>query len=314
MAFAKGTASKEAQEFKRYIGVCPVTVVAVNPTKEEHEKLFNTTLTEDPIYVTEKEDANGKSYKNVRISLILKPDTAKLGFDIPLITMAMFITNQKQYGANSGKYQVVDKYGRFAWATEAEIASKSIPVYSNGKPADISNDYRIACVGEEDLTNFIRTFLCIPDITVWDNDSKTRVANKSVNPEACEGNLDNTELNKMFKGDFSGLRDIFSYQPNNKVKVCLGVRTDPASGRLFQTVYTKRFLSNSATNYIGLDKDFQADIAYAQAHGRAITTEYAAKVVQEYDVTPTDFTPSTTSVEDEMPFGDPTDNPSDPWA
>ena len=53
MAISKGNASKEAQEFKRYIGVCPVFVKAVNPNKTEHEKLFNTTLEEAPIYVQE---------------------------------------------------------------------------------------------------------------------------------------------------------------------------------------------------------------------------------------------------------------------
>ena len=51
MAISRGNASKEAQEFKRYIGVCPVFVKAVNPNKAEHEKLFNTTLEEAPVYV-----------------------------------------------------------------------------------------------------------------------------------------------------------------------------------------------------------------------------------------------------------------------
>ena len=106
MAISKGNASKEAQEFKRYIGVCPVFVKAVNPNKAEHEKLFNTTLEEAPVYVQDKEDNNGNSYKNVRISLVLQPDVEKIGFEMPLVTMPLFITNQKQFGANSGKYQV----------------------------------------------------------------------------------------------------------------------------------------------------------------------------------------------------------------
>ena len=165
MAISKGNASKEAQEFKRYIGVCPVFVKAVNPNKVEHEELFNTTLEEAPVYVQDKEDAEGNSYKNVRISVVMQPDVEKIGFEMPLVTMSLFVTNQKQFGAKSGKYQVVDKYGRFAWATEAEISAKEIPTYNNGKKADISNDYRLAFVGEEDLTAFIKAFLCIPSVT-----------------------------------------------------------------------------------------------------------------------------------------------------
>ena len=312
MAISKGNASKEAQEFKRFIGVCPVFVKAVNPNKAEHEKLFNTTLEEAPVYVQDKEDNNGNSYKNVRISVVLQPDIEKIGFDMPLVTMPLFITNQKQYGANSGKYQVVDKYGRFAWATEAEISAKEIPTYNNGKKADISNDYRIAYVGEEDLTNFIRVFLCIPSITKWDNNEKCMVPNTDVKPEECECRLDIETFEKFFKGDFSEIKDILGFQPTNKVKVCLGVRTD-ANGKLFQSVYTKKFISNAATNYSSLDKALQADIAYATTHNKALSTEYSAKAVHEYSVTPTTFTaPESSEVtpSSDMPF----DDSSDPFA
>ena len=312
MAISKGNASKEAQEFKRFIGVCPVFVKAVNPNKAEHEKLFNTTLEEAPVYVQDKEDNDGNSYKNVRISVVLQPDTEKIGFDMPLVTMPLFITNQKQHGANSGKYQVVDKYGRFAWATEAEISAKEIPTYSNGKKADISNDYRIAYVGEEDLTNFIRVFLCIPSITKWDNNEKCMVPNTDVKPEEGECRLDIETFEKFFKGDFSDIKDILGFQPTNKVKVCLGVRTD-ANGKLFQSVYTKKFISNAATNYSSLDKALQADIAYATTHNKALSTEYSAKAVHEYSVTPTTFTaPESSEVtpSSDMPF----DDSSDPFA
>ena len=312
MAISRGNASKEAQEFKRFIGVCPVFVKAVNPNKAEHEKLFNTTLEEAPVYVQDKEDNDGNSYKNVRISVVLQPDTEKIGFDMPLVTMPLFITNQKQHGANSGKYQVVDKYGRFAWATEAEISAKDIPTYSNGKKADISNDYRIAYVGEEDLTNFIRVFLCIPSITKWDNNEKCMVPNTDVKPEECECRLDIETFEKFFKGDFSEIKDILGFQPTNKVKVCLGVRTD-ANGKLFQSVYTKKFISNAATSYSNLDKALQADIAYATTHNKALSTEYSAKAVHEYSVTPTTFTASESSEvtpSSDMPF----DDSSDPFA
>lgn len=314
MAISKGNASKEAQEFKRYIGVCPVFVKAVNPNKAEHEKLFNTTLEEAPVYIQDKEDAEGNSYKNVRISVVMQPDIEKIGFDMPLVTMPLFITNQKQYGANSGKYQVVDKYGRFAWATEAEISAKEIPTNSNGKKADISNDYRIAYVGEEALTKFIRAFLCIPEITIWDNNNQCRVPNTKDKPEECECRLDIETFEKLFKGDFSEIKDILGLQPNNKVKVCLGVRTDANSGKLFQSVYTKKFMSNASTNYNSLDKALQEDIDYASEHGKVLNTEYSAKAVHEYSVTPTTFSaPSEPAPSSDMPF-DITDDSSSPWS
>lgn len=312
MAICKGNASKEAQEFKRFIGVCPMSIKAVNPNKVEHEKLFNTTLEEAPTYIQDKEDSNGNTYKNVRISVVFEPDVEKIGFDMPLVTMPLFISNQKQHGANSGKYQIVDKYGRFAWATEAEISAKEIPTYSNGKKADISNDYRIAFVGEEELTNFIRIFLCIPNITKWDNDNRCMVTNTDVKPEECECRLELESLNKMFSGDFSEIKEILGYQPNNKIKVCLGVRTDANTGKMFQSVYTKKFMSNASTNYNSLDKLLQADIAYASSNSKVLNTEYSAEAVHEYSVTPTVFTQSNTESSNEMPFDD-SEN-FNPWA
>lgn len=315
MAISKGNASKEAQEFKRYIGVCPVFVKAVNPNKVEHEKLFNTTLEEAPVYVQDKEDADGNTYKNVRISVIMQPDVEKIGFEIPLVTMPLFVANKKQHGVNSGKYQVVDKYGRFAWATETEISAKEIPTYNNGKKADISNDYRIAYVGEEELTNFIRAFLCIPTITKWDNDNKCMVPNTDVKSEECECRLETESFEKFFKGDFSEIKDILGFQPTNKIKVCLGVRTDANSGRLFQSIYTKKFMSNASTNYNSLDKMLQADAAYAFEHNKVLSTEYSAETVHEYSVTPTTFAPSTDAAPSgDMPFDAPSTDAGNPWA
>ena len=315
MAISKGNASKEAQEFKRYIGVCPVFVKAVNPNKTEHEKLFNTTLEEAPVYVQDKEDAEGNSYKNVRISIVMQPDVKKIGFEMPLVTMPLFVTNQKKFGAKSGKYQVVDKYGRFAWATEAEISAKEIPTNSNGKKADISNDYRIAYVGEEALTKFIRAFLYIPEITVWDNNEQCRVPNTKDKTEECECRLDVETFEKLFKGDFSEIKEILGFQPNNKVKVCLGVRTDANSGKLFQSVYTKKFMSNASTNYNSLDKMLQADASYAAENNKVLNTEYSAETVHEYSVIPTNFSAAPEAApSDDMPFDSPSEDATNPFA
>ena len=52
MAFAKGKESVEAAPVKRYIGVAPVTVLAVNPTKAELEKIYGITLDNTPEYLS----------------------------------------------------------------------------------------------------------------------------------------------------------------------------------------------------------------------------------------------------------------------
>ena len=311
MAIAKGNESNEAQEFKRYIGVAPVFIKAVNPNKNEHEALFNTTLEEAPKYVGEVEDQNGNSVKNARIQIVFQPDVEKIGFEMPLVTMALFIQNRPRVGANSGKTQVIDKYGRTAWATPEELAAHAIPMYSNG-PADIDKDYRPAYVGEEDLMAFVKAYLCIPDVTVWDDNLKKRVPNPKVKPEECECRFDN--LANLFKGDFSEIKDALGFQPTNKVKILLGVRTDSNTGRLFQTVYTKKFLKNSTTNLNSLDKEIQENIQNATANGRTLDTEYHVAPVHEYSVEATTFTPSNAGMpSSDMPFDTPSEASASPW-
>lgn len=310
MAIAKGTESKEAREFKRYIGVAPVFIKAVNPTKKEHEELFNTTLEEAPNYISEVKDNDGNFIcKSARIQVVFQPDMDKIGFEMPLITMALFIQNRPRVGATSGKTQVIDKYGRTAWATPEELAAHTVPMYSNG-PADISSDYRPAYVGEEELIAFVKAYLCIPDVTVWDDNLKKRVPNTKVKPEECECRFDN--LDNLFKGDFSEIKDALGFQPLNKVKVLLGVRTDHNTGKLFQSVYTRKFLKNSATNYNSLDKEIQENIKNAMENGRILDTEYEVTNVHEYSVEPTVFTPNEAESTSEMPF-DITGNSSSPW-
>ncbi len=310
MAIARGNESKEAQEFKRYIGVAPVFIKAVNPDKKEHEALFNTTLEEAPNYIGTVEDSDGNSYPNARIQVVLQPDTEKIGFEMPLVTMSLFLQNRPRVGANSGKIQVIDKYGRTAWASEAELAANAIPVYSNG-PADIDKDYRPAYVGEEELMEFVKAYLCIPSITVWDSSIRKMVPNTKVKPEECECRFDN--LDKLFKGDFTEIKDALGFQPTNKVKVMLGVRTDAESGRLYQAVYTRRFLRNSSTNLSSLDKELQEMIKNAATNGRVLTTEYQAVPVHEYSVDATTFTPSEAPAPSgNMPFDAPSESAS-PW-
>lgn len=304
MAFSKGKVSATEKEFKRYIGVCSVGVTAVNPNKKEQEDLFGNPVNEEPVYVTDAEDSEGNTFKRARITLILTPD-AKYDIDANHFTLSFFLDNKRLKGSTSGKYQIVDKYGRFAWGTTDEIKAKEIPTYSNGAKANIDKDYRVAFVGEEALTNFIRTFLCIPNIEVWDNSQQKMVLNSSVKSEECECRLDETTIIKMFKGDFSEIKEILGYQPNNMVKVCLGVRADANTGNLYQSVYTKVFLSNGSRKpYNRLVKAIQADITYAESNGKAMNTEYSTEEIHEYSVKPTEIAPTEAQMPqtDDLPF------------
>ena len=281
MAFSAGKESTEGGAFKRYIGVAPVRVLAVNPTKSEQEKLYNTTLDKDPEYVGNV-NVNGKDVQNVRISFVVKTDEEKCGIDMTT-NVTFFLQNAPRMGSQSGKYQIIDKYGRTAWATEEDIKAKQIPVYSNGKPANIDADYRQAYVGEEELTNCIRNYLNIPNVQKY-VDGEWKLVD---NPSECEARLD--KIADYFKGNFAELKSIISLQPNNKIKVMFGVRTSE-DGKEYQAVYTRMTLKNGVSDYSRLDKDLQE----AKQNGAYSTTEFSVCPIKEYKIeaTPVDDLPT----------------------
>lgn len=303
MAFGKTQVSKEATEIKRYTGVGSVFVVGVNPSKAELEKLYDRELDKDPEYLTEKDGVT-----SARIDFIVKTDTAaKCNNDIELLTkVSMFIRNEYRFNKDKTKVQVIDKYGRTAWVTKEQAKNHEIPVYSNSKPANIDKDYRPAYVGEEDITNFLKLFLGIPNVEKWVKNEATgrrEVVGLVDNPQDCECRLENIE--DYFKGKFNEIRDAINLMPNNKIKVLFGVRTTD-EGKQYQDVYTRKFLSNTVSVYDKLAEDVQNN----KDNGAYPNTEFVVADLHEYTVQATNFN-NTNNNNGDMPFDEETSASTD---
>lgn len=296
MAFGKGKESTDSVEIKRYTGVGSVYVKGINPSKEELEKFFDTELQKDTEYLSETE-IEGTKVPQVRLDFLVETDPEKNldvnGNPIELKTRVTFFLRRAPRVSRAMKKQIIDKYGRTAWATAEEIANKQIPVYSNGKPANIDADYRIAYWGEEELTNFLIAYLNIPSPQKYVNGEWTMVDAKDL-PDS-EARLDNIE--NFFKGDFSELKTIINLQPNNKVKVLFGVRTAD-DGRQYQAAYTREFLKNGVKDYNGIAKRLNE----AKMAGAYSTTDFEVCALKEYVVNPTDFSQSTTGTTEQLPW------------
>jgi len=288
MAFGKVQASTDSAEVKRYIGVANVFVMDVNPDKKKLEEIYGREFENEPVYITEVENADGKKIPQVRIDFIVKADPNYKNQPENFIQRVM-LSLRKEYkrGSNTGKYQIIDKYGRTAWATKEEIDAKKIPMYSNG-PANIDADYRVAYVGEEDLTNFLKEYLCIPSVDLWKNGQRVGLI---PNPQDAEARLEHIE--DYFKGDISEIKDIIKLLPENKVKVLFGVR-NTEDGRQFQSAYTRMFLKSRVSDYSRL----AANVKATQDSGAMANTEFKCVDLEEYKVEATDFS----NPASEMPF------------
>ena len=270
MAFGKVAQSTEAVEIKRYVGVAPVKVLSVNPDKATLEKYFNTTLENEPTYTG---DNDGIKY--ARIDFLVQTDAEKCGVDM-ITRLSFYIRDEKRYNRDKTKIQVIDEYGRTAWVTADEFKEKRIPIYSNGSAANISNNYRACLNGEEYLTNFVRTYLNIPNVMRYVNNTWIMIEN----PSDAECRFDN--IKDWFDGKFTDIKDINTLMPENKVKVLFGVK-NAENGNQYQDFYNRMFLSNGTSRYERLQKEVTTSLQ----NGSYPNTEFEVCAIKKYVVNAT---------------------------
>lgn len=271
MAWGKPTESKEANEssFAKYTGIGSCFVHGVNLNKKELESFFGREMSKDPEYIGEYEK-DGKKIKYVRFSFAISTDP-KVCNEIELKTMhTILVSNEAQYNKDKTKVNVIDKYGRTCWVTTEQCKNKEIPTYSNG-PANIDKDYRPCFRGEAELTAFMKTFMGIGNVMDYKNGTWVM----KEHPEYYVCRLD--KIPAYFNGDFSEIKEGLGMIPNNKVKILFGVKTMD-DGKLVQTTYPNRVLSNGTSNYDSIAKEIQN----AKDNGGFSTTEFEIADLHEY--------------------------------
>lgn len=301
MAFSKGKESTEGSVVKRYIGVAPVFVLGVNPSKFELEKLYGIELENAPEYLTETEiGQEGDKHKvpQVRIDFIVQTDPEKCnGIDMKT-KVSFFLAKEVRYNRDGTKVQVINKYGETTWLPIENAKAGTVPEsLSWFEPAD----FRPAFIGEEELTAFIKAYLNIPNKSYRKkNGEVVEIPNKA----DAEARLD--KVQDYFKGDFSELRNVIALQPKNKVKCMFGVKTTD-DNKQYQAVYTQKFLKNNVTDYSKLDEELQE----RKANGAYPNVEFSICDLKEYVVEPTDFNAG--SAGGDIPFPAPDAGAPSPW-
>ena len=278
LTIGKTQESKEAQEFKRYIGIASSTVLAVNPNKKQLDEIFGSDQME-PEYVVDTERG-----KEARIHFIVKTDA---GLENEVITRLKFtLRNAPVYSRDETKVQVLDNYGNSTWANVKDAEAGKKLLTADGKEQRIDSKYRMACVGEADLVDFLKTYLGVPSIFNYINGSWVK------NDKTEDGLFTLERIEDYFHGDFSELREAIALQPNNKVKLLYGVRTfqdENGNTREYQTVASRGdlILPNNAGEkaYERLEKK----LADAKASGAYPTTTFKVAELQEYVVEATNL-------------------------
>lgn len=319
MAMKANASSQGAGEIKRFIGVASFRVLGVNPDKKALEEFYGREVQSEPEYLKEKEDTNdgGKKYKQLRVSYMIqadlnyedgKPIKENAALKEPFkTTVNFFIDSRYYYNKDKTKVQVIDRFGRTAWATIEQAKNHQIPVYSNG-PARLDPNYRPAFRGEAELLEFITNWLNITPIESFNKTTGEWITNP--NTDDCEAGL--YKIQNYFKGDISELKEHCTMQPLNRLKLCVGVRTDN-EGKQYQTVFTRQTLRNGSKSYTVLKDAIEGqnstDTIYTDDHAGVITNIHEYKDdVKESDLSKPaaddPFAAAAALPEDDLPFSD----------
>ena len=191
---------------------------------------------------------DGEDIKYVRINAMLK-SVPELNHGINFSSRVSFILADKyQTNHDDTKVKVIDDYGNTAWVTKDQAAKKEVPIYANG-PANIDNNYRPCLIGEENLIDFVKKYLCIPDRKTY-KDGKW-VLNDRVNAKDCIVKFDH--IKDFFNNDFAELNEIPTYQPNNTIKVLFGIKT--IDGKSYQDAMDRVFAKGSSHSVHAFEKE-----------------------------------------------------------
>lgn len=235
---SKSPASGEIVDFRKYIGVASINVLAINPNNDKLRK-FGWNIPEgadEPVYVSTKNDVNGNPVKSARVRFLVQICDLD---EKPIVALDFWCRPSLNVNKTGDKCEIIDGFGRTAWATREEIKAKKIPVYSNGVEANISAPYKLCHVGEDLIVNFLLKYLNVTPLQIFDRAKQAWVQSK----KPGKLTIDNWEA--ICDGDITELAEYCSYQPDNRVKVVLGLRSTE-DNKTYQTFLNTGYIGNGA--------------------------------------------------------------------
>lgn len=233
---SKNPGTGEFVDVPKYIGVASVNIVAVNPDNAKLRS-FGWSIpldADEPKYVTTVE-RDGKQVPSARVRFLVQIQDIE---GKPIIPLDFWIRPDINLNKEGSKCKIIDSYGRTAWGTSAEVKARAIPQYASG-PATISTPYKPCHVGEEELVTLLMKYLNVTPFRIFDRNKNSWVESK--NP----GKLTIDHWADLCAGNVKELVEYISLQPDNRVKVVLGVRSTE-DNKTYQTFLNTGYIGNGA--------------------------------------------------------------------
>ena len=267
MAFARNEASQETtsvNSFVRFKGLGTYHVIAVNPSKEELEKIqpWRKDLPA-PEYLGVMEDNVTRFARiDVYVQLVkvedpslvkdhLKVDSTGNVTEGPIERLSYRVIDSVAYNRDKTKVQVIDLYGDTQWF---ELDADGKPVATEGQPIAVSRDgRRPAYKGEDKLIDLFKALGNVNSrgYVATNKETGVREYNAIVADTdkeklaLCVAQFDN--IPKWFTGDFSDLKNLVKVYKGYGVKLLQGVKS--VNGKQYTDFFLNYPLKVATRNY-----------------------------------------------------------------
>lgn len=247
---------REVTNFSKQVGIFEAEVVCINPTAEEFKEVLGMELKEDSKAAEYLGESNeGNTY--LRINVWFKNVKTQEIFPSPV---SFFLENKVRENKEGTKTQYINSVGSTSWADDPN----NLPDWF------VKRDYRKAYVGEEELYEFLRTWLGKLDYREADT-------------------VLSIDWKKLMKGNVKDLKDQINGEFCNNVGPLATIVTkekEDGEVREYQSIYNKAFLPAYAIKYFRLvdysDKDVIAKIAAKKPKDQKPHEKFVLKVTSEY--------------------------------
>lgn len=203
----------QQQEYTKKTGLFEANVIAINPSAEEYKDVLGMDLKEDSKvleYLGTSKDGNTNLRVDVWLEELKNKDKFKVTF---------FLENKEKENKDQTKKQYINSIGSCSWADDIN----NLPTWFAAR------ECRVANVGEEELYNFLRTWLGALDY----RDAETTLS---------------LDWKKMMKGNVKGLQEQIDGEWCTPVVALATVKTviKDDESKSYQGIYNKLFLPSYA--------------------------------------------------------------------
>lgn len=234
----KSGASTQSEGPRKYIGVVPCNVIAINPTKTELDFIYGKPVEREPKYVFEKDDKT-----SVLINIWLKSEKPvgekKVIFNSLKIWISdgIVLFNDKD---GTEKCRIIDDYGECANITSAQYQAGMPPQNSR-----VTGNFRPAKRGEETLVSFIKAWLNVEESTKWDSANKKWIPNDPGKVEQAKITYD---WERWMTGDVEDLKALVEANEDKVVQVVAGVEKG-SDNAYRQAIWDGMFMRSWTTKF-----------------------------------------------------------------